>query len=190
MSKKTNTVNAVDSFRQHFAAASENYSLARVVAEDAEPLPSHRDKNLATRARISAKFSALEDVDVTYLSQRMEQSLVERIPQLPVKLQDRVIDAVHLLRGVGKGQTNHLLRTVMEIVEKKPGLTFTALCSSVAAAVGYTPDTAKSRARNAVNSLIALGVIESTNGMSFSTKSAAYKPADSDFAKECFNNLS
>lgn len=178
----------IETFRKTFADASENYSLQRVVAEDQEPIAKHVDQNLATRSRIAAKFSALEDVDLNFLSERMDKGLVERIPQLPVKLQDRVLDASRYLRGAGKNSTL-LLRSVLETVNKKPGVTFTGLVSSIAAACSYTPKTAQSRTRNAVNSLVALGVINSSTGMSFSTKGADYKIADTDIAQEAIKNL-
>ena len=181
MSKKTNMT---DSLRQSFADASENYSLQRVVAEDQEPLAKHRDQNLATRSRIAAKFSALEDVDLNFLSERMAKETLDRVPSLPVKLQERVLDASRFVRGTAKGQTAHLLRIVLEGVSKKAGVSYTGLVSSVQAAMSYTSGSAKSRTRNAVNSLIALGVIESSNGNSFSTKGAEYKIASNDFAKE------
>lgn len=186
MSKKTNMT---ASLREMFASASENFSLSRIVPENAEPLAVHKDKNLATRSRIAAKFSALEDVDLNFLSERMDKTVLDRVPSLPVKLQERVLDASRFVRGVSKGQTAMLLRTVLDAVNKKPGVSYTGLVSSIQAQMSYTGGSAQSRTRNAVNSLIALGVIESSNGMSFSTKGATYSVASNDFAKEVVNTL-
>lgn len=184
MKKKTFNV---DSFRKTFADASENFTMTRVVADDEQPLAPHRDKNLATRARISAKFSALEEVDVRYLSERMDQASLDAIPELPVKLQDRILDASRFLQGTGKNSIL-LLKTVLGAINSKGNVPFTALVGSVKTACSYTPATANSRTRNAVNSLVALGVVESS-GNGFSTKNAAYSIADNAVAKDAIAAL-